>query len=93
MASKETEQLLRIALEAAVPLWIERMREVPWEELQKISGDAAQYIAEHGDALMYKTKGRTAEAFNRLAQALAILSLVPGGVKFLGLHFETKAEG
>jgi len=87
------DELLKIALSAAVPLWITEFKNLPWPEVSKIAADASQYIAEHGDALMYKTKGTTAKAFNHLAKGIAALSFVPGGVTMFGLHFEARHEG
>lgn len=86
-------ELLKISLSAAVPLHIAEMKSLPWAEVSRIASEASQFIAEHGDALMYKTKGVTAKAFNHLAKGLAALSFVPGGVKFLGMHFEARHEG
>lgn len=47
-------------------------------------------IAEHGDNILYRAKrrGDTAAAFNALAEAIAILAFAPGGVTFLGEHYE-----
>lgn len=85
--------LLKISLSAAVPLWIQEMKGLPWPQISKIAGDAGSFIAAHGDALMYKTKGTTRDAFNHLARGLAALSFVPGGVTFAGMHFESRHEG
>ena len=86
-----TDALLRTALAAAVPLWIHDLQGTPWDVLQARAPVCAQVIAEHGDDILYasRVKGATAKAFNALAEALAVLSFVPGGVTFLGLHFET----
>lgn len=83
-------ELLKISLSAAVPLWIERLKEQPYEQLIKRAGECGQIIAEKGDMLMFKSskRGETARAFNALAEALAILAFSPGGVTFVGLHFE-----
>lgn len=86
---RETEALLKIALQTAVPLWIQEFKQKSWDEIQRISTEASEFLAEHGDALMYKQKGTTAKAFNHLAKGIAALSFVPGGVKTFGLHFES----
>jgi len=87
-----TEDLLKSALEAAVPLWILKWKDKTFAERTARAGECGDIIAEHGDIIMFKgkKKGETANAFNALAEALAILSFQPGGVKFMGLHFETK---
>lgn len=91
-SEEDTKELLRISLSAAVPLWIMEYERLPIEEILALAPEASQYIAEHGDVIMYRgaRKGETARAFNELAKGLAILSFAPGGVKFLGMHFEAK---
>jgi hypothetical protein len=86
--------LLKTHLEAMVPLAIQvindnggitdehinRARRIAWE------------IAEHGDIILYKSdkKGESARVVNELVEGLAVLSFCPGGVRFMGLHFEAK---
>lgn len=81
---------MQTALEAAVPLWVMRLRSETWETLQKRCKECSQIVAEKGDIILFKSakKGETAAAFNALAEGLAILSFCPGGVKFLDIHFE-----
>lgn len=50
----------------------------------------AQEIAEHGDALVFKVKGKTGQMANIWLDAIAILSFLPGGVTIFEHHFETK---
>lgn len=89
-----TAELLRIALSAAVPLNAMAMQKRPWSEIQALAQEAAQIIAEKGDLIMFKgkKKGESAAAFNALARGLAALSFAPGGVTFLGDHYETKHQ-
>jgi len=86
------EELLRIALSAAVPLWIEQWRGRDPEERLSRGRELGQVIAEKGDVIQFrgKKKGESARAFNALAESIAILSFQPGGVKIFGLQFETK---
>lgn len=86
------DDLLKTMLSAAVPLWIMEFKNLPWAQVSKIASDAGQFIAEHGDALMYKQKGVTKDAFNHLAKGIAALSFAPGGVKTMGMHFESRHE-
>lgn len=74
-------------LRLAVPLWITQIR--GWNEAERIrrAGICAQYIASHGDALQFTSKN-TAEAFNRLAEGLAVAAFNPGGVTFGDQHWE-----
>ena len=55
--------------------------------------ECAKIIAEKGDVILYKskTRGRSGEAFNALAEGVAILALIAkGGVQMFGLHFDAQ---
>lgn len=79
-------EVLRVSLQAAVPLWIVRSQQLPWAVVAERAKDCAQTIAEHGDNIQFRgdNRGATAEAFNKLAEGLAALAFTPGGVTFLG---------
>ena len=83
---------LRIALSAAVPLWIAQIQREQWgwDEIERVAREAAQVVAEKGDIIMFRSpkKGETAKAFNSLARGLACMSFAPRGVRFSGMHFE-----
>ena len=91
MEETSASSLLGISLSCAVPLWIERLKTRPWAELEERRTKCLEIIAHHGDNILFRSKksGDTAEAFNALAEALAILSFVPGGVKAFGLEFKS----
>jgi len=84
-------ELLRITLQAAVPFWILKLKRRPREETIGRAHELAQVIAEKGDVIQFKgkTKGETAAAFNALAEGLACCSFAPGGITFMGDHWET----
>jgi hypothetical protein len=84
--------MLRSVLGCAVPLWVMDLRRLPWPEIEKIAHESAQIVAEKGDVLQFgsKKKGEAAAAFNALAKGLAALSFCPGGVTFLGDHYENQ---
>jgi hypothetical protein len=84
-----TEGLLRIALSATVPLWIEKLRARPWSYVEMRARECAQVVAEKGDVLQYRSKkaGESANAFNHLAEGLACCAFAIGGVRFLGDHY------
>lgn len=86
----DSAELIKITLQAAVPMWVEEFKNRPFAQLHEIAARAAEVIAEKGDVLQFgsKRKGEAANAFNALARGLAALSFVPGGVTFSGLHFE-----
>jgi hypothetical protein len=87
-----TRAALTAALGAAVPLWVREFRTRPWSEISAIAKECGDIVASKGDNILFrsKKKGETAEAFNALAKALAVLSFSPGGVTFLGEHWEYK---
>lgn len=90
MDTESNEALLKSVLSVAVPMWVERLQSMPWPDVEYRAKGCGQYVAEHGDVILYrsKKKGESAKAFNYLAQGLAALSFLPGGVHFLELHFE-----
>lgn len=57
--------------------------EADFERIRKF----AQVLAEQGDALLYSIPGKTARMVNSLADAIAVLSFVPGGIKVFGRHY------
>lgn len=85
-----TKHLLGMALSAAVPIWIERLRLEPWSYVQERANACADIVAGKGDIIMFrsKKKGETAGAFNALAEGIACLAFCPGGVKMFGEHWE-----
>lgn len=93
--SSATRSLLEASLSVAVPLWIERLRDKPFDFILERARECGQAVAERGDIIQFrsKKKGASAEAFNRLAEGLACAALVAdGGVRFLGMHFEARRE-
>jgi hypothetical protein len=86
--------LLTMTLQLAVPLWIERLRGASWDYISERAKVCAQVVAEKGDIILFrsKTKGETANAFNRLAEGIACLSFVPGGVTVFGQHWEATMD-
>jgi hypothetical protein len=85
-----SEFLLKSMLPLAVFMAQHRVAGMSERELAKRRTVCSQYLAEHGDALMYRQDDKTADAFNRTAEAIAILSFSPGGVDAFGMHFEWK---
>lgn len=82
--------LLQSTLEAAVPLWCLTIETWSEEYRAERAAVCSQAVAEHGDMILYRGKkaGQSADAFNRLAEGIALASLSPGGIRVLGLHFE-----
>lgn len=95
MSAIPNEELLRITLSAAVPIWIQELRSLtPEERAERIEG-SAELLASEGDSLLYSggPPGKAAELFNRLAEGMAVLAFQPGGVSAFGLHFEADPLG
>ena len=81
--------LLQIALSAAVPMRIAELRHKPLAEiLDPEALRAIQHgLAEAREEVLYG--GRCGAAgFNALADGLARLAFLPGGVTILGMHFD-----
>lgn len=81
-------ELLRTTLALAVPLWIDSVRGWSHERRGRAAAECAEVIASHGDDLMFGG-GHTADAFNKLALGIACAAYQPGGITFLGDHWET----
>jgi hypothetical protein len=58
-----------------------------WGKLKERAHECATAVASDGDKIMFKEKGKTAAAFNALAEGLACLAHCPGGVRFGGAHY------
>lgn len=90
--------LMRTTLGAAIPMWGWKWDErlLHWTDAQVIARaqELGQIVAEKGDVIQFKGKkpGESAFAFNALAEGLALLARCPGGVKFLGDHWEIKVD-
>lgn len=91
-----TNNLLSIALSAAVPLKIMEIQArggITGDDLKQLP-QIAQLLAEHGDDLLFKSvkKGETAKVFNEVVCGIAILAFVPGGITIFGQHFEASSN-
>lgn len=88
--------ILSISLSAAVPLRIidYKRQGGPTDDDRERARRTGHLIAEKGDVLQFrgKKKGEAAEIFNALADGLAVLAFCPGGVKFLGHHWDATTE-
>lgn len=87
------ETPLAMALSAAVPLRIAEFKGMGGIEERDLwwARTFAQELGADGDILLYqgKKQGRSADMFNGLVRAIAILSFCPGGIRFLGQKYET----
>ena len=83
-------QMLAIHLDAAVPLWIERFRDLPEDERLGMIREIEKDFPTKMEYVIHRQEGKTAEAFNDLARAIALLSFCPEGVTCFGRHWETR---
>ena len=79
--------LLRNHLQGVVPLYAHEFL-TKQRELIMPRPDLAAYLGANGDAIIYRSPGRTAKAITILCEAIATMAFCPGGVNFVGLHFE-----
>jgi len=84
--------LLTMTLGAAVPLRImELLRKggPNQEDFERITSYQEDLTA-HGEDLFFRheTNHATATRFNQVADAIAVLSFVPGGITAFGMHFD-----
>lgn len=83
--------LLRVALQAAVPLWVQEAAIWSAEYRLTVARESADVVASKGDVLQFGgEKGEAAKAFNALARGLACCAYQPGGVTFMGDHYEAE---
>lgn len=90
---KATDDIALVeSLRFAVPMWVHELRDCTPEQRVARAKRCAQVVAEHGDALQFKGESASArrstrDAFNRLAEGLALLAFQDGGVAFAGHHW------
>jgi hypothetical protein len=85
------DELLTIALEAAVPLWIHRHEHTSQQARHARASELGDVVAEHGDDILFRGgNGESARAFNALAEGIALAAYQPGGVTFDGNHWSAR---
>lgn len=102
IASHPRAHLLQTMLALAVPMRIDELRDQGgpnWGHLL-FANMFGHEIAHRGDVLMFggkgsggvmvEGKGSAARLFNHMAKSLAIMAFFPGGVTFLGDHWEVE---
>ena len=93
MTESSKLSLLQATLSVAVPLRIAELRHKPLAEI--LAPEALSYIqtrlGEAREEVLYGGK-YCADGFNALADGLARLAFLPGGVTVLGMHFDADAD-
>jgi len=88
--------ILAIAMSAAIPLYIISLKDkggpsqADFDSLKETSS----LLGEKGDVLLFggKKKNECADIFNKTAEAIAILSFLPGGITIFGQHYQSLKE-
>lgn len=96
MSSNDASFLMRTHVDAMVPLAIQEIARGGGitDEHINLARSLSWDLAECGDILIYRSdkKDETAKMMNKLVEGLAILAFLPGGVTFLGVHFEAERK-
>jgi len=92
MTESSKLSLLQATLSVAVPLRIAELRHKPLAEI--LAPEALSYIqtrlAAAREEVLYGGK-YCADGFNAVSDGIARLAFLPGGVTFLGMHFDAAA--
>ncbi len=90
---EDTAFLLRLHLSCAVPLEIANMEHCPGilRALRGQRENLTELLGTYGEGVSFKTP-ETRHMIALLTQTLAMLAFEPGGVTFLGMHFERDAR-
>ena len=92
------DPMLALFLGFAVPMWIDRLKDWPIEDIEARAHSLTDTItSSQGTAAMVDPdargtvgKGALASSFNALAEGLACLAHCPGGAVFGGHHWEAQ---
>jgi hypothetical protein len=86
---------LRALLRIAVPRYIENLRASggPTADDFAHAQESGARLAAKGDILLFGSNrvGETADLFNRVAQSIAVLAFVPGGVTLFNTHWNANS--
>ncbi len=87
-----TYGLIQAHLDAAVPLLIRELLEEggPTEYHYQRVREHGRFLAEHGEAILYRKQGKTSEAMNKLVESVAVLAFCPGGIRLFGCEFDAR---
>jgi hypothetical protein len=93
MAFHPLQSFLALAVPLKIAEYHERRGGQPsCHDRQRVAWATAAELGGKGDHLLFAApnEGDTAELFNRIVDALAVLAFQPGGVTFLGTHYEVQ---
>lgn len=82
-------------IQLAILIWIKKMMNMPledvWKRLDEISGTLPSLLATKGEAFIFGTgkKGEAALMFSQVAEGVALMSFLPGGIHIFEHHWES----
>ena len=82
-------------IQFAILIWIKKMKNIPledvWKRLDEISGTLPSLLSTKGEAFIFGTgkKGEAAKMFNEVAEGVALMSFLPGGIHIFEHHWES----
>lgn len=83
-----TKEVLQATLALAVPQWQKEIaKNYDYYESQR--DELAVSISSEGDSILYRSPN-TAQNFNKLACAVALMSFQQGGITVWGMHFQAQ---
>jgi len=91
---KTMETKIQGFLSTAVPLYAQEIKEGKRATIWDVASrkkEILDYILEKGDQFFYGGK-QTADVANAIAETIANLSFVQGGITTFGLHFENTMD-
>ncbi len=93
MTESSKLSLLQATLSVAVPLRIEELRHKPLAEIldPDVLSSIQTRLGEAREEVLFGGKG-CAAGFNAVADAIARLAFMPGGIEVFGMHFAARAE-
>ena len=93
MTESSKLSLLQATLSVAVPLRIEELRHKPLAEIldPDVLSSIQTRLGEAREEVLYGGKAGAA-GFNAVADAVARLAFLPGGIEVFGMHFAARAE-
>jgi len=85
---------LTTSMEAAIPIWIAKLSKQPLDYVLKRMAEQSKtlpgLLGGKGEIMLFGggEKGEAADMFNQTAEAVALMSFLPGGIHVFG-HWES----
>ena len=92
----ENYEHFKNTLNAAIPFWVAQIKSMTQERFNtrfiELTSKLPSILGAKGDILMYgsEKEGEVSKLFNEVAEAVALMSFFPGGIKIFGGHWENQ---